>query len=351
MKNLFIIFLSITIFGINLQAQKISEYVYTNHYTYKCAYCKQIKKEDKVDLTTIKDPQIYNNAMQYGILSGVLYNSGYEEKKYCDISRSGEHRYELINKTRTSKLFSRDINSVTNDTNDNDTNDNSEYEEIKEYQKILYNYFLDYNKKYSKDRKIIKNISQREADMISNKYNYKSWNNLNEETRLKEINKILDTYNLSNRLRENYDEASKVGADGWKAYERGDIDEAILLTFKSISLNDSIGFTLSNKAFFELIKDINKNFNNADEFTTIDFSKYKFWESYFKFAMITKSYNDLNSAQLTFNAAIEDLNDLMSITSQSKKLSIGAIRIAIYIINMYKKEVDEMLESNKNGTN
>ncbi len=350
MKKLFIIFLSITIFGIKLQAQKISEYVYTNHYTYKCAYCKQIKKEDKVDLTTIKDPQIYNNAMQYGILSGVLYNSGYEEKKYCDISRSGEHRYELINKTRTSKLFSRDINSVTNNTNDNDTNDNSENEEIKEYQKNLYNYFLDYNKKYSKDRKLIKNISQKEADMISNKYNYKSWNKLNEENRLKEINKILNTYNLSNRLRENYDEATKVGDDGWKAYERGDIDDAILLTFKSISLNDSIGYTLSNKAFFELIKDTNNNFN-AGQYTTIDFSKYKFWESYFKFAWITKSYNDLNAAQLTFKAAIEDLNDLMSKTSQSKRLSIEAIKTAIQIINIYKKEVDEMLESNKNGTN
>ena len=90
---------------ISLNAQSVSEYVKTNHYKYKCAYCKKIKKEDKLDIASIQNPEIANNASTYAMASAMFGSAFRSGSDICDISRTGRHRYELVSKTVTKELY------------------------------------------------------------------------------------------------------------------------------------------------------------------------------------------------------------------------------------------------------
>ena len=90
---------------ISLNAQSISEYVKTNQYTYNCAYCKKIKKEDKLDIASIKNPEIANNASTYAMASAMFGSAFSSGSDICDIGRTGRHRYEQISKTVTKELY------------------------------------------------------------------------------------------------------------------------------------------------------------------------------------------------------------------------------------------------------
>jgi len=89
----------------NSGTETASEYVKTYHYTYKCAYCKSIKKEDIVDIESIKNPEIAKNASTYAMASAMFGSAGSSGTDYCDISRTGNHRYELKSKTVTKELY------------------------------------------------------------------------------------------------------------------------------------------------------------------------------------------------------------------------------------------------------
>jgi hypothetical protein len=99
---------------ISLNAQSVSEYVKTNHYTYKCAYCKAIKKEDKLDIASIKNPKIANNASTYAMASAMFGSAFSSGSDICDISRTGRHRYELVSKTVTKELYTAKKENNTN---------------------------------------------------------------------------------------------------------------------------------------------------------------------------------------------------------------------------------------------
>ena len=99
---------------ISLNAQSVSEYVKTNHYTYKCAYCKAIKKEDKLDIASIKNPKIANNASTYAMASAMFGSALSSGSDICDISRTGRHRYELVSKTVTKELYTAKKENNTN---------------------------------------------------------------------------------------------------------------------------------------------------------------------------------------------------------------------------------------------
>ncbi len=107
-------------------AQKVSEYVKTNHFTYKCAYCGKTKKEDVIDIESIKNPEIANNASTYAIAISMLNSAGSSGHDICDISRTGKHRYELKSKTVTKELYTADNKSKKNQESGYDIGDKAE---------------------------------------------------------------------------------------------------------------------------------------------------------------------------------------------------------------------------------
>jgi hypothetical protein len=113
----------------NIYGQKVTEYVKTNHYKYKCAYCGKIKKEDKVDVASIKNPVISRNASAYGIAMGLFSSNFAQDDKICDISRTGNHRFELVSKTITKELYTANSDNQNKEEKNNELkNENQEFD-------------------------------------------------------------------------------------------------------------------------------------------------------------------------------------------------------------------------------
>jgi len=117
-KKVFSFLLMQIILVISVNAQTVSEYVKTNHITYRCAYCKSIKKEYILDIESIKNTEIAKNATTYAMASAMLSSAGSSGYDICDISRTGNHRYEQISKTVTKELYT--ANKVANKGFNND---------------------------------------------------------------------------------------------------------------------------------------------------------------------------------------------------------------------------------------
>jgi len=112
--NIFSLLIMQVSLTISLNAQSISEYVKTNQYTYNCAYCKKIKKEDKLDIASIKNPEIANNASTYAMASAMFGSAFSSGSDICDIGRTGRHRYEQISKTVTKELYTAKKENTNN---------------------------------------------------------------------------------------------------------------------------------------------------------------------------------------------------------------------------------------------
>jgi hypothetical protein len=118
--------LFLTLLVQNINGQKVTEYVKTNHYKYKCAYCGKIKKEDKVDVASIKNPEISRNASAYGTAMGLFSSNFAQDDKICDISRTGNHRFELVSKTITKELYTANSDNQKREEKNNELKNESQ---------------------------------------------------------------------------------------------------------------------------------------------------------------------------------------------------------------------------------
>lgn len=351
-----ILFSTILILGFSVSSygQTISEIVYTWHYTYKCAYCGQIKKEEKLDLSTIKDPDIYNNAFQYGIINGTMNNSGYEEKKYCDISRSGEHRYDLIKKTRTQETFSVDKSKTKTNSSNNTSNPkpaSPTFDSKKSFRDEVYNLFYDYNKIALKNRSNITAISQAEAELIFSQYDAVKWFKLTDDEKKSAQNIIIATFHHGNSYKNDFAEASELGNKAWDYYKKGDIRMATELTNEAISINDSIPFLIGKKALFELINAKPKILElGASGGTIFSVYEYNFWSSYKRFHNVVFKEYDRNIQWFWIKGVIDDLNDIRRKTSISDRSFLQAIDLLLTtFLNEDLAFVQARLNENRNN--
>ncbi len=340
-------------FSVSSYCQTISEIVYTWHYTYKCAYCGQIKKEEKLDLSTIKDPDIYNNAFQYGIINGAMNNSGYEEKKICDISRSGEHRYELIKKNRTQDTFS--VDKSNNKTNSSSNKSNSKpanpiVDNKKNFRDEVYNTFYDYNKIALKNRSNINAVSQAEADLIFSQYDAEKWYKTSDNEKNSTINNILAIFHHGNKYKNDFVEAVELGTQGWHYYKKGDLRMALENTNQALTINDSIPPLIGNKALFELINAKPTILKRDGIYTDPSIFKFDFWLSYTRFHNVVFKEYDRNIQRVYVKAVIDDLNDLRSKTSISEKLFRDAIDLLLTtFLNEDLAFIEARLNENRNN--
>lgn len=127
------------------------------------------------------------------------------------------------------------------------------------------------------------------------------------------IQALIDNKKENDKRKKDIEQAVFYGNLGWKAYERGDLDNSLELSLKALELNPNLGWVHNN---IGLVKLLQNNYMEAVE----------------SYSMAIELFRKESDSKRWFNASITDLNELIN--------KHGEISGARDLISMFEYELN-----------